>query len=109
MTPARLFIIVSCLVIISIAAHAFIPHDHPTELYGNTVQAALHVDGREWQFILTVPLFFLLARVIREDSAQARTQPLVKYDPPDQFRLFKPDCPIEYFLRRGIMHPKLYS
>jgi len=103
----NLLLIIAFLMITSLSLHAVIPHDHPAEIFGTGIQAALHgTDKKWWLLILLTSFLFLFSGSIKNTLNSGRS-----ISPSHSFWLTfnfsKIFDPIREALRTGILNPKL--
>ncbi len=102
-----LVLVIALLLIISFALHDMIHHDHPKELFGNDVQAVLHMEDRKW-WVLFVVLVIHLGVFVRANFLDTLriAQHVVYYSSVGALAI---TFHLREALRRGILHPKLYA
>jgi hypothetical protein len=91
----------------ALSLHAVIPHDHPEEVFGTGIQAALHGNDKKWWLLLLVAAFFVLFGNSVKNALNKNCQifPSHSFWLTSNFsNIFDP---IREALRRGILHPKL--
>lgn len=54
-----LIIIIALLLTVSFVSHDVIHHNHPEEIFGNEIQAVLHMEDRKWRALFILVLLSL--------------------------------------------------
>jgi len=109
----NLFLFVAVLLLLSFGLHAFIPHEHPKEIFGqDPINAYLHGEDRKKLLaILLASALFALAVSLKPRITQRETVSQISSFGPlylsiDLSPLFDP---LRVAFRRGILHPKIYE
>lgn len=105
----NLLLVTAFLIASVLFLHAAIPHDHPGEIFGNGIQAALHgSDKKWWLLILLTSLLLAFGNSIKNRVVGERqiTSPTSFWLTFDFSKIFDP---LREALRRGILQPILYE
>jgi len=102
-----LLIAMAVLMLLSLSVHALIPHDHPQEIFGTGMQAALHGNDKKWWILLLLAALLVLFRNSIKNDLDNNRQILARRSFWLTSNLSNIFDPIREALRRGILNPKL--
>jgi len=104
----NLLLIIAIILVTGMLLHAVIPHDHPEEIFGIGIQAALHSTDKKWWLLLLLSSFFIafggLLKNGLTDKHSIFAHRLSFWLTFDFSKIFDP---IREALRTGILNPKL--
>lgn len=105
----NLLLVIAIIVMSGTLLHAVIPHDHPEEIFGTGIQAALHSEDKKWWLLLLLSFFIALGGLLKNGLTHDHSLSVRRPSFWLTFGFSKILDPIREALRMGILHPKLYE
>jgi uncharacterized membrane protein len=103
----NLLLIIAFLIITALSLHAVITHDHPEDVFGSGMQAALHGNDKKWWLLLFLAAFLVLFGNSIKNVLDKNRQIFPSHSFWLTFNFSNIFDPIREALRTGILNPKL--
>ena len=103
----KLLLVIAIVLVSGMILHAVIPHDHPEEIFGTGIQAALHGNDKKWWLLLFLAAFLVLFGNSIKNVLDKNRQIFPSHSFWLTFNFSNIFDPIREALRTGILNPKL--